>query len=321
MKRMIKKITITVIFPFISIAGFAQIFSDGSENFSTSPLSFDREEYENPLINSVNREPYATTSISFATEKEALQVTRSSSSRYKSLNGQWRFKLLEDRSLFSPDLMATNCDDRSWDTIPVPSTWELLGYGDKVYCGGNYDFRPVNPPFVPRKENHTGLYRTRFEVPDAWNDNVLIHFEGVRGAFYLYINGNKVGYNEDGGTLPAVFDITPYLVKGENQLSLQVLRWSDGSYLEDQDHWRFHGVCRNVYLETRPDVFIRDFAVFTELNEHYTDARLRIRPTVSSNKTIDVEGWTLEAKLYSTDGQPVHGIAMTIPVSTLTREN
>lgn len=306
---------------WLAAGGYAQIPFDGSDSYATPPVGFGQNEFENPLINSINREPYGATSISFPSEKEALQVRRSSSSRYCSLNGTWKFKFITDWKELPSDFMLVETDDSSWDNIPVPSTWEMKGYGEQVYCGQGYDFRPVNPPFVPRKDNHIAIYRRTFDVPALWDgQNVLIHFAGVRGAFYLYVNGKKVGYNEDGGTLPAVFDITPYLKKGKNQLAVRVQRWSDGSYLEDQDHWRFHGITRNVYLEARPDVYIQDYAVITDLDKDYKDARLRIRPVISSKKNVDVSGWILEARLYTRDGKPVPEVEMSMPVKTITQE-
>ena len=252
-----KKQLIIIFLLCLSVRGFHKYLLM-VDSYATPPIGFGQSEFENPLINSINREPYGATSISFPTETEALQVKRSSSSRYQSLNGTWKFKFITDWDNLPSDFMKAETNDDSWDNIPVPSTWEMKGYGDQVYCGQGYEFRPVNPPFVPRKDNHIALYRKTFEVPASWEgQNVLIHFAGVRGAFYLYVNGKKVGYNEDGGTLPAVFDMTPFLKKGKNQLAVQVLRWSDGSYLEDQDHWRFHGITRDVYIESRPDVFLR----------------------------------------------------------------
>lgn len=323
-----KKQLIIIFLLCLFISGFSQeeeqfrpLPTNGSPGYDTPSLGFGQSEFENPLINSINREPYAATSISFPTEKEALQVERPSSSRYKSLNGHWIFKFITDWKNLPSDFMKTGLDESSWDNIPVPSTWEVQGYGEQVYCGQGYEFRPINPPFVPRKDNHIALYRKSFEVPSSWDgQNVLIHFEGVRGAFYLYINGEKVGYNEDGGTLPAVFDINPYLKKGKNQLAVQVLRWSDGSYLEDQDQWRFHGICRNVYIESRPEIFIQDFAVITDLDKYYKDAKLRIRPFISGKKTIDISEWTLEARLYSKDGKPVPGIDLSIPAKAIMDE-
>lgn len=295
--------------------------ANASPAYNTPPIGFGQSEFENPLINSINREPYGATSISFPTGKEALQVKRSASSRYKSLNGTWKFKFITEWENLPADFMKVGLNDSTWDDISVPSTWEMKGYGEQVYCGQGYEFRPINPPFVPRKDNHIALYRKTFEVPASWTgQNVLVHFAGVRGAFYLFVNGEKVGYNEDGGTLPAVFEITSYLKKGENQLSVQMLRWGDGSYLEDQDHWRFHGITRDVYIESRPDVFIQDFAVITDLDKDYKDAKLRIRPVISNKKTVDVSDWMLEVKLYSADGAPALGVDLSMPVETISTE-
>ena len=316
-----KRQSIIIFLLTLALKGFSQIPFDGSDSYVTPPLGFGQEEFENPLINNINREPYAATSTSFPTESEALQVKRSSSSRYMTLNGTWKFKFITDWNNLPVDFMNPEVNEDTWDNIPVPSTWEMKGYGEQVYCGQGYDFRPINPPFVPRKDNHIALYRKSFEVPASWKgQNVLAHFAGIRGAFYLYVNGQKVGYNEDGGTLPAVFDITPYLVKGKNQLAVRVQRWSDGSYMEDQDHWRFHGITRDVYLEARPDVFIQDFAVITDLDKDYRNAKLRVRPVISSKKYVDVAGWMLEAKLYTQDGTPAFGVDMSMPVQTITTE-
>ena len=185
-----KKQLIIIFLLCLSVKGISQIPFDGSDSYATPPIGFGQSEFENPLINSINREPYGATSISFPTETEALQVKRSSSSRYQSLNGTWKFKFITDWDNLPSDFMKAETNDDSWDNIPVPSTWEMKGYGDQVYCGQGYEFRPVNPPFVPRKDNHIALYRKTFEVPASWEgQNVLIHFAGVRGAFYLYVNG------------------------------------------------------------------------------------------------------------------------------------
>ena len=317
-----KKRILTSILWGLSLGVFSQAPPvSGSEVYDTPPIGFSQKEFENPLINSINREPYAATSISFPTEQDALQVKKSSSARYLSLNGIWKFKFITDWKNLPSDFMKAELDDSLWDNIPVPSTWEMQGYGEKIYCGQGYEFRPVNPPFVPRKDNHIALYRKNFNVPSSWTgQNIFIHFSGVRGAFYLYVNGVKVGYNEDGGTLPAVFDITPYLKEGENQLAVQVLRWSDGSYLEDQDHWRFHGICREVYIESCPDVYIQDFAVITDLDKDYKNAKLRIRPFIAKKKNVDISNWVLEARLYAQTGTLAHGVDISMPVETITSE-
>ncbi|MGI6313962.1 MAG: glycoside hydrolase family 2 TIM barrel-domain containing protein [Candidatus Cryptobacteroides sp.] len=279
---------------------YAQIPFDGQENYVTHPLKRNIPEYENPLVSSLGREPYSATSISFPDIERALNIKRDSSPRYYSLNGEWNFS-------FYKNLNSTKPEESS--KIAVPSTWEALGYGEQIYCGGGYEFRPVNPPYVPVENNNIGVYHTEFSVPATWNGgDILIHFEGVRGAHYVYINGKEIGYNED-GTLPSVFNITDDIINNEiNKLEVKVLRWSDGSYLEDQDHWRFHGIYRNVYLEWRPKVFISDFFVETRLDDSYSSAILRVRPKISSATTLDVSDWTINASLYTWDNIKVSEI-------------
>ena len=186
----------------------AQVPFDGQENYYTPPLTAVQPVYENPLITSLGREPYAATSISFPDEQSALGIDIESSPRYRSLDGEWDFKFLESWSRYDSTFFRRPAG-ADWDRIRVPSTWEALGYGEQVYCGGGYEFRPVNPPFVPREKNNMGLYKTRFTLPDGWEGNrILIHFKGIRGAHFVYLNGTQIGYNED-GALPSVFDITP----------------------------------------------------------------------------------------------------------------
>lgn len=162
------------------------------------------------------------------------------------------------------DFHKTDYDVSQWDEIPVPANWELEGYGTAIYTNVTYPFEPVNPPFVPGNDNPVGSYRTRFTISSAWDDmQITLHFGGVSSAFYVWVNGEKVGYSE-GSRLPAEFDITKYLKQRENVLAVQVYRWSDGSYLEDQDHWRLSGIHRDVYLEASPKVQLYDFHVRTE---------------------------------------------------------
>ena len=277
----------------------AQVPFDGQDNYYTPPLRYGTEVYENPLVTSIAREPYSATSISFPTEEQALEIRVEKSDRYLSLDGEWDF-------LFSEEWIEEDLPDelsrKRWDRIEVPSTWEALGYGEQIYCGGGYEFSPVNPPYVPRKDNNVGYYRKKFTLPDGWRQSaVLLHFKGVRGAHFVFINGENIGYNED-GALPSVFDISDYLLPGENEIIVKVLRWSDGSYLEDQDHWRFHGIYRGVYLETRPEIFFRDFAVETVLDGQYRDAVLKIRPVIASDMKIDAAGFGIRASLYDREG-------------------
>ena len=262
-------------------------------------------DWENPLVTSINKLPARATSMSFPDEATALKANRKVSPRYKSLNGNWKFSftpVLEEsiEGFENPDF-----DVLEWDEIPVPANWELHGYGQAIYTNVTYPFVPVDPPYIPKDDSPVGSYRTKFTVPSGWSDKkVIIHFGGVTSAFYLWVNGKKVGYSQ-GSRLPAEFDITPFLKAGENVLAAKVFRWSDGSYLEDQDHWRLSGIHRDVYLEAVPKTFIYDFFVKTDLDENYQDALLGIRPKIHTNGEETVKDWKLEAQLFDNFDKPV----------------
>lgn len=262
-------------------------------------------EWENPHVNGVNRLPAHATSISFASEAKALEGTIEKSSRYKSLNGTWKFNWATVPDKSPQDFYKTDYSDKNWDDIPVPSNWELHGYGTAIYVSAGYPFEPANPPYVPEDDNPTGCYRTSFEVPADWSDmQITLHFGGVTSAFYVYLNGKLLGYSED-SRLPAEFDITPYLTEGNNVLAVRVLRFSDGTYLEDQDHWRLSGIHRNVFITAAPKVQLYDFAVRTELDEAYQDAELQIRPDFKVFENADYSDVQLEAALYDSEGNIV----------------
>ncbi|MBC7320768.1 DUF4981 domain-containing protein [bacterium] len=191
-----------------------------------------------------------------------------------SLNGDWKF-LYVDSPLRLPDnFWNINFDSSSWDTIPVPSNWQLLGYGRPHYTSSMYPF-PVDPPHVP-SENPTGCYKRKFYIPSNWSDKrIYLRFEGVDSAFDVWINGLYVGYSQ-GSRLPSEFDITSYIRIGENEICVVVYQWSVGSYLEDQDMWWLSGIFRDVYLVAMPQVHIYDFFVKTILYKGYKDALLQL---------------------------------------------
>ncbi len=231
-----------------------------------------------------------------------------------SLNGEWKFNWVPRPELRPEDFYRTDFDDQSWDTIPVPSNWELEGYGTPIYVSAGFGFK-VDPPRVTSEppERYTayeerdpvGSYRRTFKLPDGWNrDRVFIVFGGVQSAFYLWVNGEQVGYSQ-GSMTPAEFDITDYLRPGENLLAVEVYRWCDGSYLEDQDMWRLSGIFRDVDLYTTPAARIRDLQVRTDLDVDYKDALLRLEPELAACDGSDLEGWKLSAQLYDADGKPV----------------
>ncbi len=262
-------------------------------------------DWENPLVVSINKMPARATSMSFTDEAEALAGRRENSHRYKSLNGNWKFSFAPIVEESVKGFEQPGFDVSGWDDIPVPANWELHGYGQAIYTNVTYPFVPVDPPNIPKDDSPVGSYRTNFTVPADWSDNkVILHFGGVTSAFYLWINGKKVGYSQ-GSRLPAEFDITAYLKAGENTLAAKVFRWSDGSYLEDQDHWRLSGIHRDVYLEAVPKTFIYDFAVRTDLDADYKDATLSIRPKIHAEDKETAKTWTLEAQLFDNAGNAV----------------
>ncbi|MEJ2704075.1 MAG: glycoside hydrolase family 2 TIM barrel-domain containing protein [Sedimentisphaerales bacterium] len=261
-------------------------------------------EWEDPAIVGINKEPGHCTLIPYRNLQMALKADRLTSRQCKSLNGDWKFHWSEKPADRPVNFHRFRYDVSDWATIPVPSNWQMHGYGRPIYLNMRYPF-PVNPPHIPHDYNPVGSYRTEFRVPPGWRDRqVFLHFDGVKSAFYVWINGRKVGYSQDSMT-PAEFNVTPFLRTGKNILAVEVYRWSDGSYLEDQDMWRLSGIYRNVYLFATPQVHIRDFAVRTELDDEYTDATLLIRPRIASYDDQDLARWTVEAQLYDAQVKPI----------------
>ncbi len=278
-----------------------------------------KQDWENPDVTGINKEPAHCTLIPYSDIETALKADRKESPFYKSLNGNWKFNWVEipaDRPL---DFYKPEYDVSNWKLIPVPSNWQMHGYGRPIYLNSRHPF-PPNPPYIPHDYNPVGSYRRRFTVPDDWKDRqIFVHFDGVKSAFYLWINGQKLGYSEDSMT-PAEFNITKYLKSGENIIAVEVYRWSDGSYLEDQDMWRLSGIYRNVYLFATPKVHIRDFFVRTDLDKEYKDATLMIRPKISNFDDQDIEGWAIEARLYDPNKQSVLIEPLTRTVSSIINE-
>ncbi|WP_299212735.1 glycoside hydrolase family 2 TIM barrel-domain containing protein [uncultured Aquimarina sp.] len=260
---------------------------------------------EDPSVISFNRLPSRATSVSYESEKLALITDRKASKRYKSLNGNWKFSWAPVPEKAPLDFHTKEYDDTDWNTIPVPANWELHGYGTAIYSNIRYPFDPVKPPYTPEDDNPTGSYRTTFKVPDTWqNMQITLQFGGVSSAFYVWINGKKLGYGQD-SMLPSEFDITPYLTEGENDLAVQVYRWSDGVYLEDQDHWRLSGIHRDVFITASPKVQLYDFFIKTDLDDQYQNAQLQIRPKIRIYNNQKIDGWKLEAQLFDAEGNAI----------------
>jgi beta-galactosidase/beta-glucuronidase len=225
-----------------------------------------------------NRRPARAALVPFADAVEAQAGAPGASPFYRCLNGQWSFHLAAapeevPAGFFRPDFPA-----HDWAHIPVPSNWQMHGFGHPLYVNLLYPF-PVEIPRVPR-ENPTGCYRRAFTVPAAWEGmRVTLRFGGVNSAFYVWVNGEQVGYSQ-GAHLPSEFDITDLVRDGENVLAVQVMQYSDGSYMEDQDYWRLSGIFRNVALLATPPVHVSDVRVRTTFDAAYTDATLDVRVTV-----------------------------------------
>lgn len=299
MKRLI---SFTLIIVTAAVAK-AQLVDKTPAAVPVAPSIYNREPYEDPLVSGINRDPARVTAYSFATINDALKNDREQSGRYLSLNGDWDFSFAGKPGDEPNDFYKSKVS--GWKKITVPSSWEMQGYDNPIYKSAVYPFRPVNPPYVPKDYNAVGCYQKSITIPANWKGmNVTLHFGGVSSAYKLWVNGKFAGYAED-SFLPSEFNITPYLQKGENIISVWVIRWSDGSFLEDQDQWRMSGIHREVYLMAEPQLRIADFFVQTKLDKDYKDALLSIRPRIENLTGHEMSGYLLKAQVYDAAGMPV----------------
>ena len=260
-------------------------------------------DWENPEMFSQNKEDPHVTLISFTDEESALLAENANSPNYISLDGIWKFNLVK-----SPDqrpcwFFKDDFDTRSWDDIEVPSNWEMKGYDVPIYVNITYPHKK-DPPYIQDDYNPVGSYKRSFNIPSEWkNKEIFLHFGAVASAFYVWVNEQLVGYSEDSKT-PAEFNITKYLKRGNNSLAVEVYRWCDGSYLEDQDFWRMSGIQRTVFLHARPKTYIRDFFAVGDLKNEYRDGLLKLG--ISLEKT-DEKGsdFKVEALLFD-NGQELY---------------
>ncbi|MGG3283770.1 glycoside hydrolase family 2 TIM barrel-domain containing protein [Paenibacillus solani] len=260
----------------------------------------------NPDIYHLNRLDAHATLMAYDSLEEALEGKRTESRSYHSLNGMWKFAWAENPDKRIADFYKQDHDCSEWAEIQVPSHWQLQGYDYPQYTNVRYPWEEqeeVKAPFAPTKYNPVGSYVRSFSLSEGWqteNQPVYISFQGVESAFYLWLNGEFVGYSEDTFT-PAEFDLTPYLVPGENKLAVEVYRWCDASWLEDQDFWRMSGIFREVYLYTAPDTHIYDFKALPELDEGLQNGTLGIQARILNYSESSQGSMTLEALLF--DGQ------------------
>ncbi len=268
---------------------------------------------ENPQVVEINKLPARATFFAFESKGLAEANNVEASKNYKSLNGTWKFNWTrnpEDRPI---DFYKEDYNTNDWDDIPVPANWELEGHGIPIYTNIPYPFSfesTPNPPDIPDGYNPVGSYKRTFDIPESWtNKEVTIHLGAVKSAFYIWVNGKKVGYSQ-GSKLPAEFNLTSFIRKGSNTIALEVYRWSDGSYLEDQDFWRFSGIERDVYLYATPKVHIQDIVIKSDLDSNYKNGLFNLDIEINNVEKRKFKG-SLKVDL-SKDGNSVYKTSKSI---------
>lgn len=278
------------------------------------------QEWNNQYISEINKEQAVEVAIPFADEQQALNLSIEQSPFYKTLNGTWKFHWVADPKDRPQDFYKPSYDVSKWDDIKVPATWQIeavrnnKNWDKPLYCNTIYPFgewRNMQWPNViqPRPADYTfatmpnpvGSYRREFTIPEAWKGRDLyIRFNGVEAGFYIWLNGQKVGYSED-SYLPAEFNLTPYLKDGNNVLAVEVYRFTDGSFLECQDFWRFSGIFRDVFLWSAPKTQIRDFFFLTDLDNQYKNATVNLDVEITGKKGAG----EIEAKITDLNGKEI----------------
>ena len=261
-------------------------------------------EWRNAAVNQQNREPRRANFFAFETEDLAKAGEKAASSRYLSMEGMWRFLFVKNHQDAPADFFRVGYDDSAWEDFPVPGLFELNGHGDRIYKNINYAWCTTfdnNPPVVGETENYTGSYRREFELPEGWQgQQVLLHVGSATSNLKVWVNGKFVGYSED-SKVAAEFDLTKYVKKGKNLIAMQVMRWCDGSYLEDQDFWRFTGIAREVYLYARPKVHIEDIVVGQDWKDG--NGLLDVNVKAPKGTTVDVRLEDAEGNVVGTGAQ------------------
>ena len=269
-------------------------------------------EIEDPQCLGINKEPWHATLMPYANITEALAAKRHASSFCRSLNGPWKFHWVKRPELRPAEFYKPDFDASDWKDIPVPSCWQVLGYGTPYYRNFGYIFQKDFPRVMsdpPQnwtafdERNPVGSYRREFDLPAEWQGRrVFLTFDGVDSAFFLWVNGQKVGYSVNSRN-PAEFDVTQYVKPGKNLVAVEVYRFSAGSFLEDQDMWRLSGIFRNVTLWSAPQVHIRDFYVTTDLDAQYKDAMVSVTAKIKNYKAEAAVEQTVTARLYDGKGK------------------
>lgn len=291
------------------LVSFAVTCTSLCATFATTAIAQPNDEWNGkPRIFAVNALTPHVTSMPYTTVEEAVKGDRHASEWYQTLSGKWKFFHVEKPAQRNNDFYKDNYDVSGWNEIPVPSSWQLFGYDHPIYTNVVYPWAQnnnVSAPGAPTNFNPVGHYRRNFTIPEKWSGKrIRLHFEGVESAYYVWVNGNYVGYAEDSFT-DHEFDINKYLRKGENNVSVQVFRWCDGSWLEDQDFIRLAGIFRDVYLYAVPEVHIQDFQIDATLTNNYTDGLLKTTAWIYNSTGSASSEFTVELSLYNDKGTEV----------------
>lgn len=263
---------------------------------------------ENTKVYELNQEDGHVSLVPYISVDEAIKNKRSGSAFFLSLNGRWKFHYSDTPEGTPAEFFREDFNDKKWDTINVPSNWEMQGYGDPLFRNITTSFKP-NPPFVPREYNPTGSYRRSFNIPGTWKDKeIFLRLEKTASASFIWINGEEAGYNE-GGQEPAEYNITRYIKPGKNTIAVNVYKYSDGYYLEDQDYWRLAGIFDDVWLFATPKTHIFDWHATTDLDENYANAKLDISLDVKNYSSASVNELTVLATLYDQQKSKVTSIS------------
>ena len=270
-----------------------------------------KEAWLNPNITRVNTEAPRASFFAYETAAKAAKGDKGASDRFLSLEGKWRFRFDLNHNDAPADFFTLKYDDSKWVDFPVPGLFEFEGYGDKIYKNVGYSWDTQfdsNPPYVEERNNYTGSYRKMVAIPSAWKgQDIYLHVGSATSNLEVWVNGKYVGYSED-SKMEAVYNLSKFLTPGkENLIAMRVMRWCDGSYLEDQDFWRFTGIAREVYLYARPKAHIQDIFVHQDLTNNYKDGLLAVDVTAPAAK-----GYTVEASLANPAGQQVGSTQITL---------
>ncbi len=266
------------------------------QNIYSQQVEFNTTDWQNPAIFEKGQTKPHAFHVPFSSTQAALKNRVSKCENYKLLNGQWKFKWVETPVQIPENFWQPDFDVQNWDEIKVPANWQMEGFGHPKFRNIALTFES-NPPNILDYYNPVGCYKHKFTIPENWEDKeIMLRFEGIKSASYIWVNGKQVGYNQ-GGFEPAEINITPFIEIGENDLAVEVIRFSDGSYLENQDMWRLSGIYRDVKLYAQPKTFIHDFYVVTDLDENYEDATLIIETDIQNRKK-DTAACTLEIDVF-----------------------